>query len=107
MAKVTYIQVNGEQQQIDVPVGQSIMHAAILNNIAGIEAECGGSCSCATCHVYLADSDMSAFEQADEMEDELLEGVASERKPTSRLSCQLVIDEKTTDVSVFIPEAQY
>lgn len=107
MAKVTYIQVNGEQQQIEVPVGQSVMQAAILNNISGIEAECGGSCSCATCHVYVAAQDMMAFEKPDEMEVELLEGVASERKPTSRLSCQLIITEDTQEVSVSIPEAQY
>lgn len=107
MAKVTYIQVNGEQQQIEVPAGQSVMQAAILNNISGIEAECGGSCSCATCHVYLAAENMAVFNVPDEMEAELLEGVASERKPTSRLSCQLIITEDIQEVSVSIPEAQY
>ena len=88
-------------------VGQTVMQAAIFNNIEGIEAECGGSCSCATCHVYVADADQTLFQAPDELEDELLEGVASERKVNSRLSCQLVLTDTQTKVTVQIPEAQY
>ena len=107
MAKVTYIHTDGRQELVDVPSGQSVMQGAVLNNIAGIEAECGGSCACATCHVYLADDTLAVFPPPDEMEDDLLDGVGSERKNTSRLSCQLIVQDDTKAISVYIPEAQY
>lgn len=107
MPKVIYITASGEKHEVEAEVGQSIMQTAIFNNIAGIEAECGGSCSCATCHVYVADTDQALFDAPDAMEDELLEGVACERKSSSRLSCQLVLTDQHTTITVAIPEAQY
>ncbi len=107
MPTVIYINSQGETFEVEAEVGQTVMQAAIFNNIEGIEAECGGSCSCATCHVYVAEADQALFPVPDELEDELLEGVATERKATSRLSCQLVLMDDHERVTVQIPEAQY
>lgn len=107
MPTVIYINSRGDTLEVEAAVGQTVMQAAIFNNVEGIEAECGGSCSCATCHVYVADADQALFPVPDELEDELLEGVATERKPNSRLSCQLVLTDVHERVTVQIPEAQY
>ena len=107
MAKVTYVDLEGLRHEVEVSVGQSVMHAAIMNNIDGVEAECGGACSCATCHVYLDSEAQIYFAEADEMEIEMLESVADERKDNSRLSCQLVIESDTPDLIVYLPGRQY
>ena len=107
MPRITYINAAGERFEVEAEVGQSVMQAAIFNNITGIEAECGGSCSCATCHVYVAEADQSLFSLPDALEDELLEGVAAERKENSRLSCQLSLTAEHQHITVEIPEAQY
>ncbi len=88
---------------VDVPNGWSLMEGAINNNIPGIVAECGGSCCCATCHVYIVDRDLGAPE---EMEDEMLEEVMDERKPNSRLSCQIQVTDELEGLVVQIPELQ-
>ena len=104
MPKVTYRQQDGSEQSIDVPVGWSLMEAAIQNNIAGIIAECGGGCACATCHVYVVDT--AALPAIADMEGDMLECTAAERQPNSRLSCQIKMAADMDGLVVLIPARQ-
>lgn len=104
MPKVTYRQQDGSEQTIDVPVGWSLMEAAIQNNIAGIIAECGGGCACATCHVYVVDS--ARLPPITDMEGDMLECTAAERQPNSRLSCQIKMAADMDGLVVLIPSRQ-
>jgi 2Fe-2S ferredoxin len=106
MPIVTYILRDGERREIDVPAGTSVMEAAIHNNVRGIDAECGGCLSCATCHVYVDASSAAEIPSPDESELELLDGVAAERRPESRLSCQLVVMPAMHGLVVQIPPKQ-
>jgi 2Fe-2S ferredoxin len=106
MPVVTYILRDGERREIDVPDGTSVMEAAIYNNLRGIDAECGGCLSCATCHVYIDESSTAQLPSPDESEIELLDGVAAERRPESRLSCQLVASAAMSGLVVQIPQRQ-
>jgi 2Fe-2S ferredoxin len=106
MPIVTYITRDGERRDIDVPNGTSVMEAAILNNVRGIDAECGGCLSCATCHVYIDASSTADLPSPDDSELELLDGVAAERRAESRLSCQLVMSATTSGLVVRIPQKQ-
>ena len=85
-------------------MGDSVMETAVRNGVPGIVAECGGSLSCATCHVYVAPEDLPALPAMEEMEDEMLYGVACDRQWTSRLSCQLRVTG--TDLHVTTPQTQ-
>ncbi|MFT4437724.1 2Fe-2S iron-sulfur cluster-binding protein [Caballeronia sp. 15715] len=106
MPVVTYILRDGSRKEIDVPIGTSVMEAAIHNNVRGIDGECGGCLSCATCHVYIDASSTASLASADESELELLDGVAAERRPESRLSCQLVVTPAMSGLVVAIPLRQ-
>ncbi|WP_027214814.1 2Fe-2S iron-sulfur cluster-binding protein [Burkholderia sp. WSM2232] len=106
MPIVTYILRDGSRSEIDVPAGTSVMEAAIHNNVRGIDAECGGCLSCATCHVYIDSSSTAELPEPDDTERELLEGVAAERRPESRLSCQLVVAPAMNGLVVQIPAKQ-
>jgi len=106
MPIVTYILRDGSRSEIDVPAGTSVMEAAIHNNVRGIDAECGGCLSCATCHVYIDSSSTAELPEPDETERDLLEGVAAERRPESRLSCQLVVAPAMHGLVVQIPARQ-
>ncbi|MBW0445736.1 2Fe-2S iron-sulfur cluster binding domain-containing protein [bacterium M00.F.Ca.ET.228.01.1.1] len=106
MPIVTYILRDGSRSEIDVPAGTSVMEAAIHNNVRGIDAECGGCLSCATCHVYIDSSSTAELPEPDDTERELLEGVAAERRPESRLSCQLVVAPAMNGLVVQIPARQ-
>lgn len=106
MPTINYVLKDGTRRAIDVPKGTSIMLGAINNNLRGIDAECGGCCSCATCHVYIEESDMARLKPADSVEKELLEGVAAERKPTSRLSCQIDVTAALDGITVHMPDRQ-
>lgn len=100
MAKVTYHLPTGESATVEVPEGQSVMDGSVRNNLPGIVAECGGSCSCATCHVYLSEGALTLFPEPSEEERELLEFLDGARS-NSRLSCQLIIgDQQEVDVEV-------
>jgi 2Fe-2S ferredoxin len=90
MPKVTYIQPNGVARTVEAPSGGTVMEAAIDNDVAGIVAECGGACSCATCHVYVDPAWADKLPPPDAQEDGML-GCVLDRRPTSRLSCQLVV----------------
>lgn len=105
MPVVTYTDAGGGSRTVDAAVGDSVMETAVRNGITGIVAECGGSLSCATCHVYVDEAELAGLPEMDEMEDEMLYGTAAERLPTSRLSCQLrVVDGM--DLHVTTPPTQ-
>jgi len=106
MPTIHYILKDGSTRSVQAKAGASVMETAIQNNIRGIDAECGGSCSCATCHVYVDDAFVARLTPPDEMEQELLEGVASERTPASRLSCQLTVTAELEGLTVRVPETQ-
>lgn len=106
MPKVVYIEHDGTLREIELENGWTLMQGATLNGIDGIEGECGGSCACATCHVYVDDSFLGKLEPCTEMEDEMLECTVSERKSNSRLSCQIKASPELDGIIVKLPEAQ-
>jgi 2Fe-2S ferredoxin len=106
MPKITYVHTDGSREEIDVPVGTSVMRGAILNGIDGIVAECGGEMMCATCHVYVEPDQLPLTPAQSDDEKAMLEFTASERKPSSRLSCQLVVTPEMDGLVVHLPEAQ-
>jgi 2Fe-2S ferredoxin len=102
MPTVTYSLSNGSSHDVDVPSGQSVMDGSVRNNLPGIVAECGGSCSCATCHVFV-ETGMNHFDEATDEERDLLE-FAEGALPNSRLSCQLILRPDTEGVRVTVPD---
>ena len=106
MPKVTYRQPDGSSETIDVPVGWSLMEAAIQNGVDGIVAECGGGCACATCHVYVEDPARPGLPEVSAMEGDMLECTAAERRDASRLSCQLRMTEDLDGLVVNVPDCQ-
>lgn len=105
MPKVIYIQPNGNRREVDAPVGLSVMEVALSNEIDGIVALCGGSCACATCHVYVEPPWFDKLPAREEIEEGMLES-AWEPKPNSRLSCQIPITQELDGLTVRIPERQ-
>lgn len=101
-----YQSADGSIRTVDARVGDSIMDTAVQNDIDDVVAECGGSLICATCHVYLDEATAALFEEPDDMEEEMLEGVAAERRPNSRLSCQLIIKPELAGHTIEMPERQ-
>lgn len=106
MVMVTYIEPNGNEQQIDVPEGWSLMQAAMSNGVEGIEGECGGSCACATCHCYVDEAWAGRLPAAADNENEMLDNVAAERRPTSRLACQIKASAGLDGLLVRLPAVQ-
>lgn len=106
MAQVTFIKPDGSSYEVDVAPGTSVMQAAVDNMIDGIVAECGGSCSCATCHCYVDEAWVSRLPKPDGMEKDMLECVL-EPRPNSRLSCQIVITAALDGLVVHLPESQF
>jgi 2Fe-2S ferredoxin len=106
MANVTFIEPSGEERVLDVPLGWSLMQSATSGGVEGIEAECGGSCACATCHCYLEGDLASKVPAASEGETAMLEHVVAERRPNSRLSCQIKMSAALEGLVVRLPEAQ-
>lgn len=90
MPKITYIDLDGEQHVCDVNNGLSVMEGAVANGVPGILAICGGSCACSTCHAYVDDAWTAIVGAATEIEDATLD-LANDRKPQSRLTCQVVV----------------
>src|SRR6201991_3436037 len=106
MPKVVFISLDGAQRVVDANVGESVMAAAVRNGIPGIICECGGNCSCATCHVYVDDDFASAVGGAKDMEDDLLDLGVADRRDTSRLSCQIPVTEDFEGLTVHVPAEQ-
>ncbi len=108
MGQVTYIEASGEAHTIEVPVGENVMRAALTHDLPGIVGECGGGLACATCHCYVDDAWTAAVGgPSSQDEADMLECTAAEVKPTSRLSCQIVVNEGLDGLVVHLPEAQY
>jgi ferredoxin, 2Fe-2S len=105
MTQVTYTDQAGQSRTIEATPGDSVMETAVRNGVPGIVAECGGSLSCATCHVYVDPADLDALPPMEEMEDEMLYGTAEDREDNSRLSCQLRLTEGA-DLHVTTPATQ-
>ena len=103
MPKITYINHDGAQHTVEAEVGSTVMETAVRNLVPGIEAECGGACACATCHVYVDDAWASKTGEPSHMEEDMLD-FAFDVKPTSRLSCQIDLDEVDTDLTIEIPK---
>src|SRR6201987_443176 len=106
MAQTTYVHPNGTREVLAVPVGTSVMRGAILNGIDGIVAECGGEMMCATCHVYVEENKLAKTPTQSDDEKAMLEFTASERRPNSRLSSQLVVTPELDGLVVYLPETQ-
>jgi ferredoxin, 2Fe-2S len=106
MPKITYIAHTGESSVVDVPVGDSVMEGAVRNGIDGIVAECGGSCLCATCHVYVDEQFLPLLAPMDENQDAMLDSTACERQSNSRLSCQISVVTELDGLIVRMPEMQ-
>ncbi|MGH9713073.1 MAG: 2Fe-2S iron-sulfur cluster-binding protein [Candidatus Acidiferrales bacterium] len=106
MPKVTYVSAQGDAREVDVPVGTTVMAAALKNGIDGIVAECGGVCMCSTCHVFVDENFFSRLPPAQDTEEAVLEIAAEERKPTSRLSCQIKVTDDLDGLIVRLPERQ-
>ena len=105
MPKVTYIEFDGTEHIVDVDKGLTIMEGAVQKNIPGIDADCGGSCVCATCHVYVDDDWLDKLPEQSEAEKDMLD-FAFETKTSSRLSCQIFLDENLDGIVVSLPEKQ-
>ena len=105
MAKITYIDSAGTARTIDAEVGSTVMETAIKNDVPGIEAECGGACACATCHVYVDESWREKVGGPSPMEEDMLD-FGYDVKPSSRLSCQIKVSDELDGLVVRTPERQ-
>ncbi|MEM1142920.1 MAG: 2Fe-2S iron-sulfur cluster-binding protein [Pseudomonadota bacterium] len=105
MVAVTFVEASGERHEVDAQSGDSLMQAAVSNGIPGIDAECGGACACATCHVFIDNPWKDAIASPDDMERDMLDYVA-EPRATSRLSCQITVGESLEGATVHLPESQ-
>ena len=105
MTKVTYIDTSGASRTVDAQVGATVMETALRNSVPGIEAECGGACACATCHVYVADEWTEKVGKPSQMEEDMLD-FAADVRPASRLSCQIKVSEALDGLVVTTPAKQ-
>ena len=105
MTKITIVSFDGTEHQIEAENGSTVMENAIANQVPGIEAECGGACACATCHVYIDEAFSSVVGAPEAMEEDMLD-FAYEVKPTSRLSCQVRVRDELEGLIVRVPERQ-
>ena len=106
MAKITYIQPNGTERTVEVPAGWSVMEGAVKNRVPGIDADCGGACACATCHVYVDPAWLAKLPPRQEMEEQMLD-FAQDVKPNSRLSCQIKVSPALDGLIVKTPRTQH
>ena len=105
MAKITYIEHNGKSHTIDVKNGLTVMEGAVQNDIPGIDADCGGSMACATCHVYVKEEWFNKLPKKEDGEEDMLD-MAFEPKKNSRLSCQIMVSDQLEGLVVNLPEKQ-
>ena len=105
MPKITYVDYQGNSKTIEVENGLSVMEGAIQNDIPGIDADCGGSMACATCHVYVNDKWFSKISKAEDAENDMID-MAFEPKKNSRLSCQIIVSDELDGLEVSTPKKQ-
>jgi len=106
MVKVIFINPDKQEITVDAEEGENLMETAVRHDIEGILAECGGACSCATCHVYVDEAFQSKLVSADDMETDMLD-CAEGVKPSSRLSCQIEVSKEMDGIRLEIPEMAY
>jgi 2Fe-2S ferredoxin len=106
MAKIIYVDHEGTERTVEATNGETVMEAAIKNSIPGIDADCGGACACATCHVYVDDAFMEKVGGQEEMEQSMLD-FAENVKPNSRLCCQISVSDDLDGLKVTTPESQH
>jgi 2Fe-2S ferredoxin len=106
MPKITFIEHNGTKHEVEAEAGMTVMEVAVKNTVPGIEAECGGACACATCHVYVEEAWREATGQPEEMEEDMLD-FAFDVRDTSRLSCQIKVTDDLDGLVVNVPEKQF
>ena len=106
MAKITYIEFNGTEHTVDVRTNFTVMEGAVKNNVPGIDADCGGACACATCHVYVDEAWREKTGTASAMEESMLD-FAENVKENSRLSCQIKVTDALEGLVVRMPESQH
>jgi len=107
MPKVRYLSPDGSETELEVACGTNLMQAAVSNGIYAIVGDCGGSASCATCHVYVDEAFLSKIPAPSSRESEMLECTAAERKANSRLSCQIVMNEDLAGIVLWIADQQW
>jgi|TARA_B110000971_G_scaffold96352_1_gene99074 2Fe-2S ferredoxin len=105
MPKITYISHKSKKNTVEVPTGLSVMEGALQNNIEGIDADCGGSMACATCHVYVSENWLTKIEKIHDAEQDMLD-MAYEPKKNSRLSCQIIVSDNLDGLEVTTPIKQ-
>ncbi|KGF66696.1 2Fe-2S ferredoxin [Hoeflea sp. BAL378] len=105
MTKITLVAFDGTRFDIDAVNGSTVMENAIRNSVPGIEAECGGACACATCHVYVDEQWSDVVGSPEPMEEDMLD-FAFDVRPTSRLSCQIKVRDELDGLVVHVPERQ-
>ena len=105
MPKIIYIEHNGKSHVVEVPNGLSVMEGAVQNNIPGIDADCGGSCACATCHVYVDEKWFNKLPNKENAEEDMLD-MAFEPNKFSRLTCQITITDDLNEMVVKMPSKQ-
>ncbi|QYJ02020.1 2Fe-2S iron-sulfur cluster binding domain-containing protein [Thalassovita mediterranea] len=106
MPTITYIDHDGTERPIEAKNGETVMETAIKNSVPGIDADCGGACACATCHVYVDEAFMDKVGQPEEMEQSMLD-FAENVQANSRLSCQIQVSDDLDGLRVTTPESQH
>jgi len=106
LTKVVYVGVEGRERVVGATVGESVMTAAVKNGVPGIAGECGGNSSCATCHVWVREEFLPLVGSPGDMEEDLLDLAVSERRVTSRLSCQIPVTAALDGLTVDVPPDQ-
>ncbi len=106
MARIVYKYHDGTVRAVDVPSGRNVMLGATVNGLPGIDADCGGVLACATCHVYVESGWAAKLPPPEQSETDMMQGVAAELRPNSRLSCQLVVTEALDGLTVEVPDRQ-
>jgi ferredoxin, 2Fe-2S len=108
MPKVTYIEFDGAEHPVEVPVGLSLMRGAVNNGVPGIDADCGGECACATCHVYVDRAWFDTIGTPPEGSQEAtMLSFAAEARPNSRLSCQIAMRDELDGLVLHMPQGQH
>ena len=105
MAKITYIEHNGKSHEIEVANGLTVMEGAVQNNIPGVDADCGGSCACATCHIYVDEKWFGKLPNKENAEEDMLD-MAFEPNKFSRLGCQITVTNDLNELVVKMPSKQ-
>ena len=105
MPKITYISHEGKKNTVEVDSGLSVMEGAIQNNVEGIDADCGGSMACATCHVYVPEKWFNKLEKSQDAEQDMID-MAYEPKKNSRLSCQIIVSPELDGIEINTPRKQ-